>query len=174
MIELPLDTMYDEAQRRADACPALRQSMRGQAGNEVGAMGEVMAMRYLSAIGVEYRDDSQINHDLVTAYGTMDIKTKERTVPPLPHYDCTVPDYNSAVQRPDFYLFVSLQSDGSIGCRRFVKGWILGSISRERFYRIARVWKPSQIDDTNGWSATILCRNVSVQELSRPKKIYFI
>lgn len=171
MVEVPLDGLHRLAQARADATPELRRSMRGSEGNEVGAMGELVAMRYLDARGVLYLDEGKVNHDLRTGHGTMDVKTKERTVQPRAHYDCTVPDYVGDAQKPDWYLFVSLMSDGTKGCRRFTRGWVLGTIKREAFYAAATEWKPGVRDVSNGWEATIRCWNVPVSALRAPRPL---
>lgn len=171
VIEIPLDGLHGPAQARADATPELRRSMRGAEGNEVGAMGELIAMRYLDMAGVLYLDEGKVNHDLRTAHGTMDVKTKERTVEPRPHYDCTVPDYVGDAQQPDWYLFVSLLSDGSPGCGRFKRGWVLGTIRRELFYEVASEWKPENVDVSNGWKPTIKCWNAPVSALRPPKQV---
>ena len=169
MIEVPLAGLHDAAQVRADATPELARSMRGSAGNEVGAMGELVAMRYLDAQGAMYLDEGRVNHDLRTAHGTIDVKTKERTVEPRPHYECTVPDYVGDAQKPDWYLFVSLMSDGSKGCSRFKRAWVLGTIRREQFYRTATEWVPGVTDVSNGWKPTIRCWNVPVSSLRSPR-----
>ena len=168
MLEVPLDGLHVPAQRRADATPELHRSMRGPRANEVGAMGELVAARYLSAIGAEFLEDSTIDHDLLVGGLTVDVKTKERTVPPLPHYECTVGGV-SARQRPQVYLFVSLLGAPGVGCDRFTRGWILGSMFRETFDRLAVSWTPSMVDVENGWRPTIPCRNVRVEQLSPPK-----
>ena len=171
MIEVSLAGLHALAQARADATPELRRSMRGAAGNEVGAMGELVAMRYLDAQDVLYLDEGKVNHDLRTRHGTMDVKTKERTVVPQLHYDCTVPDYVGDAQKPDWYLFVSLLSDKSRGCGRFKRGWVLGTIRREVFYESATEWKPGATDVSNGWEPTIRCWNVPVSALRSPRPL---
>lgn len=169
MREIPVDGLHAPAQSRADAVPILRHSMRETAANEVGAMGELVTFRYLELIGVQYRDDSTYDHDLVTHAGTVDVKTKERTVVPLPHYDCTVADYNEDWQHPDWYLFVSLLSDkGRTGTDRFSRAWVLGSIHSTRFDQLARRLTPDMTDGDNGWTPTIPCRNVRIDQLNRP------
>jgi hypothetical protein len=172
MIEIPLHGLHAAAQARADATPELRRSMRGAAGNEVGAMGELVAMRYLNAAGVLYLDEGKVNHDLRTAHGTMDVKTKERTVEPRLTYDCTVPDYVGDAQKPDWYLFVSLLSDKRAGVGRFKRGWVLGTIRREAFYEVATEWNPENVDVSNGWKPTIKCWNVPVSALRAPRQVY--
>jgi hypothetical protein len=171
VIEIPLHGLHGPAQERADATPELRRSMRGRLGNEVGAMGELVAMRYFDMIGVKYRDEGQINHDLWTAHGTVDVKSKERTVRPQKHYDCTVPDYNTEVQLPDWYLFVSLLSEKkSRGTSRFKQGWVLGSMGRQQFHDCATLWEPGTHDASNDWEATIPCWNVPVSQLRPPRQ----
>jgi len=171
VIEIPLDGLHAPAQERADATPELRRSMRGSQGNEVGAMGELVAARYLDDLGVLFLDEGKVNHDLLTRHGTMDVKTKERTVVPQPHYDCTVPDYVGDAQKPDWYLFVSLLSDGTEGCGRFKRGWVLGTIRREDFYAKATEWRPENVDVSNGWKPTIRCWNVPVSALRPAKRV---
>jgi hypothetical protein len=166
--EIDLQGLHDAAQVRADQVPELNRSMRGSKGNEVGAMGELIVMRYLDSLNVPYVDVGVVNHDLATPFGTIDVKTKERTVVPQPHYDCTVPNYVKGHQAPDTYMFVSLFSDKSEGCWRFKRGWVLGSISRLRFEQVAVLWEPDRTDDSNGWSATIACWNVPVSQLKPP------
>lgn len=168
MVEIPLDGLHGLAQARADGTPELRRSMRGAAGNEVGAMGELVAMRYLDSVWVPYRDVGLVNHDLTTMHGTVDVKTKERTVAPKPHYDCTVPNYVKGHQMPDLYLFVSLLSDKSQGCERFSRGWVLGTMGRLRFEEVSTMWQPESRDESNGWSATITCWNVPISALKPP------
>ncbi len=168
MVEVPLDRLHVVAQARANAVPELRRSMRGAAGNEVGAMGELVAMRYLEQAGVLFRDEPQWEYDVWTPHGTIDVKTKERRVVPLPNYDCTVPKYVEATQHPDWYLFVSLLSDKSRGCHRFKRGWVLGSISHTEFWERARVVEAGDFDESNGWAATIACRNLPVSALRPP------
>jgi hypothetical protein len=134
-------------------------------------MGELVAIRYMNNLGILCLDEGRVNHDLRTAHGTIDVKTKERTVVPQPHYDCTAPDYNKEVQLPDWYLFVSLLSDKTRGTGRFKRGWVLGTISREDFYAQAKVWDAGETDGSNGWSASITCRNVPISALRPPKQI---
>jgi len=172
MVEISLNGLHRPAQDRADATPELRRSMRGAEGNEVGAMGELVAMRYLDMVGVMYLDEGKVNHDLRTVHGTMDVKTKERTVEPRANYDCTVPDYAGDAQKPEWYLFVSLLSDKSAGVNRFKRGWVLGTIRREAFYEVASEWKPENVDVSNGWKPTIKCWNVPVSALRAPRPVH--
>lgn len=169
MIEVPVDGLHGRAQARADAVPELRRSMRGSRGNEVGAMGELVAFRYLAAAGIPFREDSTVDHDAVVAGLTVDVKTKERTVEPQLWYECSVADYNADVQQPEAYLFVSLLGGPGAGCDRFVRAWVLGSMLRSTFLEVSTRWDPDMVDAGNGWRPTIACRNVRVEQLSPPK-----
>lgn len=149
--------------------------MRGSQANQVGALGELIGMDYLRGLGFEVEEIFSTSYDVrvkVDAnWKTLEFKTKERTVVPLPSYDCTVPAYNHDHQRPDYFLFISLLSSGkSDQIERFSKGYILGSIGLERFEQIAKAWDPTQTDTSNGWVPTIKCFNVQIAELDPPKK----
>jgi hypothetical protein len=168
MIRWDITHLTDAAQVRADAMPEYRRSMRGAAGNEVGALGELLAIEYLTTLGIPVEDTGTVDCDLTTPFGTIDVKTKERTVRPQAHYDCTVPDYVRDHQRPDWYLFVSLVGRPGQGVGRFTEGWLLGTISAGEFDRLAVRWEPGR-KDGNGWEATVTCCNVKVACLRPPQ-----
>ena len=175
LIEVELTPYLEAAQSRAQTLGELDRSMRGLQANQVGALGEIIGMDYLRACGLEieevYSTSYDIRVNLDGQWKTLEIKTKERTVAPLPHYDCTVPAYNHSHQRPDFFLFISLLSSGkSDQMTRFQTGYILGSISLEKFDKLATAWNPTQTDNSNGWTPTIECFNVQISQLEPPKK----
>jgi len=170
VIAWPIAHLIADGQARADAMPEYRRSMRGTAANEVGALGELVAMDYLRALGVDVQDTSTVDCDLTTPFGTIDVKTKERTVRPQPHYDCTVPDYVRDHQKPDWYLFVSLVGKPGEGVARFTEAWVLGTISASVFDAQAVRWDPGTTDG-NGWQATVPCWNVRVSQLRAPRTL---
>jgi hypothetical protein len=170
MIRWDITHLLGPAQVRADCMPEYRRSMRGTAGNEVGALGELVAIDYLTSLGIPVEDTSSVDCDLTTPYGTIDVKTKERTVRPQPHYDCTVPEYVRDHQHPDWYLFVSLVGTPGLGVSRFSEAWVLGTISALQFDRTAVRWEPGR-KDANGWGATVTCWNVKVASLRSPKTL---
>ena len=171
MIRWEIDHLRDAAVARAAATPVLRRTMRGQPANEVGALGELIAIDYLTRIGVDVEDAPTTTYDLITPFGTIDVKTKERRVAPRHDYSCTVADYSLDHQRPAWYLFVSLESTGGTGIGRFTCGWVLGTIDRVRFEVIAQEWTPDDRDGTNGWVPTITCHNVLVSDLRPPREL---
>ena len=53
-------------------------------------------------------------HDYLVGNGlTIDVKAKDRTVTPKFDYDNSVPLYNQTHQRPDYFLFISLERSRS-------------------------------------------------------------
>lgn len=167
-LEIPLDGLLSVAEHRAAAWPKYRRSMRGGAANEVGALGEVVALRYLANLPVNVEDVGGTNCDLVVDGRSVDVKTKERTVVPQAHYECSVPEYLDGVQTPDLYLFVSLQSNGGKGMARFQRAWVLGTLPHAEFHARATQWTPDMLDGRNGWRATIPVRNVPISALRGP------
>jgi hypothetical protein len=175
MIEVDLRPYLNAAQARAEQVGELNRSMRGLSGNQVGALGELIGVDYLRSCGLQVEEvystsfDARVEID--GEWKTLEFKTKERTVVPEPHYDCTVPAYNHSHQRPDFFLFISLLSSGkSDQITRFQTGYILGSMSLEKFDKLATAWNPNQTDESNGWTPTIECYNVPISHLEPPKK----
>jgi len=175
LLEVNLEPYLEAAQDRAEQLGELDRSMRGLQASQVGALGELIGMDYLRGLGFELEEIYSTSYDVrakvAGEWKTLEFKTKERTVVPQLHYDCTVPAYNHDHQRPDYFVFISLLSSGkSDEIRRFSKGFILGSISLERFEEIATAWNPSQVDTSNGWTPTINCYNVQIADLDPPKE----
>ena len=177
MIRWPVEHLRAAAVQRAAAVPELDRSMRGLEARQIGALGELVALEYLEACGVGgVSDVSDTRHDILTPFGTIDVKTKERTVAPRPEYDCTAPDYNHDHQIPDWYLFVSCTADRQLkaagaGIDRILEAWVLGTIRRERFDRVKVRWATDQTDASNGWQPTIVCWNVPISSLRPPRKV---
>jgi len=88
---------------RAKTLPLLNNSIRKGEGVVVAYIGEEVVKRVL---GGEIED----TYDYDVVYGNnikVDVKTKERTVPPKEHYNCTVADFNTK-QECNEYAFVSV------------------------------------------------------------------
>lgn len=170
IVTVGVEDLLKEAQARAERQGELNLSMRGMQANQVGALGELVGMRYLKKRGVYYEEIYSTAYDLrFESFGqtqTLEFKTKERTVAPLDFYDCTVPVYNHDHQRPDYFFFISLESSGkSDDINRFTAAHILGLISLKNFERVAKLWSVGDKDETNNWEPTIDCFNVKVSDL---------
>jgi hypothetical protein len=118
--------------------------------NFVGLVGEKLAIAWLRKNGFDPCADNEIEHDLRVGAVRIEVKTKDRTVDPLPHYEATVPQYVYEAQQPDYYLFGSLKRDPSIRTgwhRSFQFGYLVGFLSRSEFddvkYSEERGYKPN-------------------------------
>lgn len=170
MVEWPFAHLVDAASAKAEQVPRIKHSMRGNDANDVGALGELIVADYLRSCGIESEDvaGDVLPYDLTTKVGTIEVKTKERTVNPLPSYECSIADLQRGRVLPDWYFFVSIRSEGKQGFERFKQAWLLGSMRGQTFWETAVKWEPGMVAD-NGWKPTIACWNVTVSQLRPPK-----
>lgn len=163
---LNLDTFWEEATDRVAKLPIYERSHRQGAANEVGVLGEIAAEWWMRCAKVSWQPDKVTTHDysLPARNLTVDVKTKDRTVPPQASYDCSVPLYNHSHQRPDWYLFVSLLRDKTTtGIERFTKAYVLGGCTQSDL-DTGTIWRKGQTD-TNGTTFWTDCINVAVKSL---------
>ena len=143
---------------RAKTLPLLNNSIRKGKGAVVAYIGEELVKKIL---GGEIRD----TYDYDIVYGDnikVDVKTKERTVAPKEHYNCTVADFNTK-QNCDEYAFVSVLGDHSAA-------WYLGKISKEDFYKEATFYKEGELDPDSPPGRDFYfkadCYNIPISELN--------
>jgi hypothetical protein len=146
-----------KAEERAADLPLLNNSIRKGEGALVAYIGEALV---LHLEGGEIKDTR--DYDLIDRNGIkIDVKTKERKVAPLPHYNCTVAAFNTK-QKCDRYAFVNVLKD-------MKTAWYLGSISKEEFYKKAVFRKKGEFDPdsppTRKFYFTADCYNVPASEL---------
>jgi len=167
IIKIPIKPIHRELAIELSENHAFNHSMRGTDANLLGTLGEIITLKYLNNNKINTELDLQYNHDLLIENDiTADVKTKERTVPPQLHYDCTIPEYNHHVQRPDIFIFVSLHANKKKqNLERFHTAYLLGFITMEKFEKIAQKWDPTMTDHSNNWKPTISCRNIQIKEL---------
>lgn len=163
--------MWIAAETISDNLPIYTKSHREKAANQVGSLGEVLAEYWFGLNSINFNDERfETTHDYRFSNNkTVDVKTKDRKVSPLPEYDCSVPIYNHEHQRPDYYLFISLQmerNDESENIRRFKKGYILGGANREYLEKFGKIWKKDQIDPDNGTKFWTDCINIRINQLA--------
>ncbi|MAF42968.1 MAG: hypothetical protein CMI54_02190 [Parcubacteria group bacterium] len=148
----------EEAKVRAEELPLLNNSIREGRGAVVAYIGEAVVKRVLSG-----KVKDTYDYDIV--YGDnikVDVKTKERTVPPRENYNCTVADFNTK-QKCDEYAFVSVLDDHSTA-------WYLGKISKEDFYKEAKFYKEGELDPDSPPSTDFYfkadCYNIPISKLN--------
>ena len=162
---------YKTTRELVSAAPIYEGSHRKLQANEVGFLGEVVAMQWLRRSGIAFEDRRELTtHDLlIEGQYTLDIKTKDRTVKPLLHFDNSVPLYNHEHQQPDWYLFVSLLRDKRADqndLSRFREAYLVGAIDFATLEDVGKVWKAGETDPDNGTTFWTSCINVSMDQLT--------
>lgn len=155
--------MLEQARNEADKIGRLKNSIRNGEGNVYGCLGEIMVRKYFKE-----KADNNLDYDLTLRNLKIEVKTKVRSGMPLPHYDCTVSDYN-AKQQCDFYVFVSMLKDLSAG-------WIVGALTKDEFFKEATFSRKGDVDPRtpNGWAYKADCYNVPVSKVKDADQVIAI
>jgi len=154
IVEIPISSDYmSRAKEKASSVGILQGSITGGMSNVVGAIGEVIVADSMKA-----KEISTYDYDLVKDGVRIDVKTKRCNTRPQPNYDCSVALHGTK-QDCDMYVFVRILCDMS-------KAWILGSISKEDFYKKATLYRKGDIDKDNGFVFKADCYNLRINELS--------
>ena len=136
----------------------LSNSIRSGEGTLAGCLGEEMFQKVFP--NIERVND--YDFDFTTGYKTIDVKTKERTVPPQLHYDCSVNTMNGK-QRTDYYIFAQVTSD-------YERGWLLGKIKSSAFFEKAILHPKGSVDPNNNFTFHCDTYNIPISAL-RPIKL---
>lgn len=136
----------------------LKNSIRKGEGNLVGCLGEVLVARHLKA-----DQNNTYNYDLTRSGVKLEVKTKECTSSPQPHFNCSVAAYNTK-QDCDYYVFVRILND-------LKRAWILGYMQKNEFFKKATFNKKGETDSTSsfGWTFRADCYNLPIRELNKFK-----
>ena len=162
---------WDKAIERAEGLPIYEGSHRGAKANEVGCLGEIVMEIFFKEHDIAYKDDRvSTQHDYVIKEKyTLDVKTKDRTVPPRSYYDCSVPLYNHEHQRPDYYYFVSLFRDkkyvNANDIRRFKEAFICGGKDLQSLEKEGKQWEAGETDPSNNTTFWTACINIRMDKL---------
>ena len=92
----------------------------------------------------------------------VDVKTKDRTVAPLPNFGCDIPNHQRH-QAVDFYFFVSLLRVGET----FTKGFLLGYISKAQFFERATFYVAGETDKSCAFQYRIDTWNLKINDLQK-------
>lgn len=169
MHPIPED-VYKMAEERASKQEVFERSHRGEEANEVGCLGEAVAEYWMNKRGITFTSQlEKTTHDyLISDSLTLDVKTKDRTVAPKENYDNSAPMYNHAHQRPDYFLFISLErkrADKKGNIRRFHTAYIMGSISYHELDRVGIPFFKDEADWRNNTKFWTDCLNVEMWQL---------
>lgn len=160
MIEVNItDEMMEEAKEKADEMGELKRSYLKGEGNITGFLGERIAKDILNA---NYANVDKINYDydlIIPSTGiTIDVKTKKTKVKPMPHYECGVMDYNSSSQKCDFYAFVRIKDDYSVG-------WFLGVKEKYKYILESTFSPKGTLDTRNNFEQMTDSYNLEISKL---------
>ena len=163
----------DAHRRRAEevlgTLPVYPGSHRGEAANQVGVLGEVISREQLELREISLAPIFRTTHDFELRTGRrVEVKTKDRTVPPRPNYECSVPQYNHEHQDVDYYVFVSLErprqrNDEALD--RFLRAHILGVANRRMLAERGVDRETGETDSRNGTTFWTACRNIYIRDL---------
>ena len=118
-----------------------------------GFLGEQVAM---SVLGGDW--NNTYDYDFTTEAGKrVEVKTKQTSVKPLPHYECSIAKFNTK-QDCDAYAFVRVLNDFSIG-------WFLGVLTKETYFDKANFLKKGDVDPSNNYTVKADCYNVRIDQL---------
>lgn len=155
MIEVQITPdMVEKAQQQAVEMGKLRNSILQGAGNLAGFLGEQVAQKVLGGFIDNTYDHDIMLDDFVT---TVDVKTKQCKSKPLPHYDCSVADYNTK-QKCDYYCFVRVKTD-------FTVGWYLGVYPKDKYVEHATLKTLGEFDPDNAFTVKSDCYNMPISQL---------
>lgn len=168
-IAIPED-VYVEAKKRATKQRVFEKSHRKNEANEIGCLGEVIAERWMKYHNIPFKAElEKTTHDYILTNGlTIDVKTKDRTVRPKSDYDNSAPLYNHSHQKPDYFLFISLErnKDNKINdITKFHTAYILGAISYTELDKIGIPFLEGEKDWRNGTKFWTDCLNVEMWQL---------
>lgn len=154
------DEMRNRAEAKSSQMGTLRNSIRNGQGNVCGFLGEeVVLSAWKDAVS-----NNSFNHDIDLNGIRLEVKSKDRTVPPSLHYETSIANYNST-QTADFYVFVSLLRDKQ--SNQYTTGYIVGCIPQTEYKKKATPLKVGDIDPSNGWKVKASCYNLSHRKLTR-------
>ena len=153
--------MRQRSQEKAEEMGSLNNSILNGSGNYAGFLGEEIVNNYINGV-----IENTYDYDIIKDGLKFDVKSKQTTVVPRTHYDCSVADFNPN-QKCDFYIFARILDD-------FSSGWILGFISKERFYHEARFMRKGQMDGSNDFIVKSDCYNLAIKRLSPIAEIFNI
>jgi hypothetical protein len=155
MIEVDItDDMLIKAREKSVEMGKLHNSILRGKGNMSGFIGEQIALQILDG-----KWDNTFDYDLVVNDKKVDVKTKQTSVKPLPHYECSIAKLNTK-QKCDAYAFVRILND-------FSKGWYLGVLTKEDYYDKATFLRKGDVDPSNNYTVKADCYNVRIDELAK-------
>lgn len=155
MIELLISKeMLQYSQSKAIELGILKNSILCGEGNIVGFLGECLTYNFLGGKLVNTYDC-----DLILDNGLkIDVKSKKTSVTPISSYTCTINAANIK-QLCDIYIFTRIH-------KNFQKGWLLGWLNKDDFYKNAIFIKKGTYDPSNDFIRKADSYNILINKLN--------
>ena len=161
MIEIDITEKQVERAEKLYDFKNLKNSITEGKSNIYGAMGEIIVFDYFCD-KCKILHESTFDYDMIIDDIKVDVKSKKVTSYPKENYVCSVAAANIS-QLCDYYLFTRIMKD-------FSKGFILGYLKKDEFYKIAFFGKKGELDETDQyrkWTFSADCYNVKISELKK-------
>jgi hypothetical protein len=152
------DNMFIDAREQSIKLGKLKNSIRNGDGNLIGFLGEYITNNILCGTLTNTYDYDIILNDI-----KIDVKTKATTVKPLDTYECSIAEFNCK-QECDVYVFTRI-------LKNYEKGWVLGWLPTDLYYKKAVFLKKGEIDPSNNYTVKANCFNVKINELFKIKDL---
>lgn len=153
MIEVNVtNDMFVKAREKAIEVGRLNNSILNGGGNLAGFIGEQIVLQVLGGDWL-----NTYEYDLIIDGHKVDVKTKQTSVVPLPHYECSITEYN-AKQDCDYYAFTRVKKDFSVG-------WYLGAMKKADYFYKAKYLKKGEVDPSNNYTVRATCYNLAIDQL---------
>ena len=146
------EDMIATANEKAIEMGKLNNSILNGAGSIAGFIGEQITLKVLGG-----QWSNTYDYDIVVGDKRIDVKTKQTTVTPLPHYECSIAAFNIE-QKCDAYAFVRVLKDLSVG-------WFLGVSEKDVYFNAATFMKKGDVDPSNNFIVRADCYNLRIDEL---------
>ena len=146
------EDMIAAANNKAIEMGKLNNSILNGAGNIAGFIGEQISLKVLGG-----QWNNTYDYDIMVGDKRIDVKTKQTTVTPLPHYECSIAAFN-VKQKCDAYAIVRVLKDLSTG-------WFLGVLDKDAYFNAATFMKKGNIDPSNNFTVRADCYNLRIDKL---------
>jgi len=164
--------MIDRAVSKAKALGSINNSILRGGGNTAGYLGEEAVAAHIGANIVSCDEGvDKYNHDILYGDERLEVKTKRRTVEPKLFYEVSVAE-TSKHQRPDTYVFVSLEFNRREGRGRYKQYyglkniWVCGTMGADEYFERATLWKAGDVDPSNNFKTHVNMYNLPISSLN--------
>lgn len=162
MIEIKINKDMLERANKLYEFHKIKNSITSGKSQDYGALGEVIVMDYYGLDQSNYSPTK--DYDLIFGKGTVDVKSKLVTTKPRSDYYCTVTATSYAHQECDYYCFVRILKDMSVG-------WICGFVKKTDMVDKGHYYSKGDIDPTSSMKFVFKddCHNIPISKLSLKK-----